>query len=162
MVKPLFAGIALAGAVVASFTPAATTSAVAQQLRSDPIVEPSPCGWPPPTPSPIYVLGFPKNHATDVSPANVTVIISASGPDHVVTLTSFRGAQAALRQDATVPEWFKRLPGMYGDLESYTFAGLHPGTLYVVSVQDSHWIPDAPCVAPEVSALGSFTTSGSP
>jgi hypothetical protein len=144
--------------VVASFTPAATTSAIAQPIDANA----SPCGWPPPTPAPLYILEFPKLNATDVSPASMTVIVSANGTDHVVTLTSYRGAQSASRKEAAIPEWFRPLPDAPGPHEVYTFAGLRPGTVYVVSVQDSHWIPEAPCVAPEVFALGSFTTAGSP
>jgi len=162
MVRMLFVAIAPGAMVVASFTPATTTSALAEQVMSGPNAQPPPCGMPPPTPSPLYILEFPKDHATDVSPLSMTVIVSANGTEHVVTLTSARGAQVAIRKEASVPEWFRPSPGVPGPHEVYTFAGLSPGTPYVVSVQDSHWIPELPCVAPEVWPVGSFTTAGSP
>jgi len=162
MVKMLFVAVALGAMVIASFAPAATTSALAEQIMSGPNAQPLPCGMPPPTPSPLYILEFPRDHATDVSPVSMTVIVSANGTEHVVTLTSARGAQLPIRKEAAVPQWFRPLPGAPDPHEVYTFAGLRAGTLYVVSVQDSQWISELPCVAPEVWAVGSFTTAGPP
>jgi hypothetical protein len=158
--RTLLCGIAaFAGVVAASTQPPLRAVAVAQ-APSGGVLGPQPCGYPPPTPAPIFTLLSPHDLATGISLDAPTIVIAAlpSAP-YAVALTSRDGVVVPLAK-AAPPVTFSPPPDAHGTVEAYVLGRLRPATVYVVTVLTSHWIPKAPCVGTVVFTAGTFTTKG--